>query len=85
MRDELLNALYMFNHLEYDADTLAQEFERDRAANPDFPPPVNYFPGDDPARAPRNRWRSHGHLLLRNWITQLYESTPFDIRKIGES
>ena len=45
--------------------------------------PCNYYPGDDPARAPQNRWRSHAHLLYGNWINQIYQSTPFDMDQIG--
>ncbi|WP_340108605.1 homoserine O-acetyltransferase/O-succinyltransferase family protein [Pikeienuella sp. HZG-20] len=83
LRDEALNALYMFNHLEYDADTLKQEYDRDVAAGARIMLPVNYFPRDDPAAAPRNRWRSHGHLLYGNWINQIYQTTPFDLDAIG--
>ncbi len=78
LRDEARNALYMFNHLEYDSDTLKQEYDRDVAAGAAITLPVNYFPQDDPTRAPQNRWRSHGHLLYGNWINQIYQTTPFD-------
>jgi homoserine O-succinyltransferase len=46
--------------------------------------PVNYFPGDDPARTPQNRWRSHAHLLYGNWVSEVYLTTPFDMDEIGE-
>ena len=45
--------------------------------------PLNYYPDDDPARAPTNRWRSHAHLLYGNWINQIYQTTPFDMADIG--
>jgi homoserine O-succinyltransferase len=73
----------MFNHLEYEATTLAEEFVRDRAADPDAPAPCNYFPDDDPDKAPRNRWRSHAHLLFGNWLNEIYQTTPFDPAEIG--
>ena len=76
-------ALMMLNHLEYDADSLASEFERDSGAGLNPALPVNYFPDDDPARPPLNRWRSHGHLLFQNWINEIYQSTPFDPADIG--
>jgi homoserine O-succinyltransferase/O-acetyltransferase len=44
---------------------------------------VDYFPGDDPARPPENRWRSHGQLLYGNWINAIYQTTPYDIERIG--
>ncbi|MFX6040647.1 homoserine O-succinyltransferase, partial [Acinetobacter baumannii] len=56
---------------------------RDLAANKPIATPHNYFPKDDPARRPENRWRSHAHLLFGNWINQLYQTTPFDLAKIG--
>ncbi|MDG1430199.1 MAG: homoserine O-succinyltransferase, partial [Paracoccaceae bacterium] len=36
------------------------------------------------AQSPQNRWRSHAHLLYGNWINQIYQSTPFDMNKIGQ-
>ncbi|MEM7525046.1 MAG: homoserine O-succinyltransferase [Pseudomonadota bacterium] len=83
LRDEAQNALYMFNHLEYDSDTLKQEYDRDVSAGAPIAVPANYYPGDDPARTPRNRWRSHGHLLYGNWINEIYRTSPFDMSRIG--
>jgi homoserine O-succinyltransferase/O-acetyltransferase len=76
-------AHYMFNHLEYDSTTLGEEYERDLAAGGQVFAPVNYFPDDDPAQTPENRWRSHGQLLYGNWINQIYQTTPFDLDAIG--
>jgi homoserine O-succinyltransferase len=73
----------MFNHLEYDADTLKKEYERDLAAGQKIDVPKSYFPADDPRRAPINQWRSYAHLLFWNWIGDIYQSTPYDISQIG--
>ncbi|MEM8869336.1 MAG: homoserine O-succinyltransferase [Pseudomonadota bacterium] len=75
--------LYMFNHLEYDSTTLKLEYDRDVTSGGEISIPVNYYPGDDPAQAPENRWRSHGHLLYGNWINEIYQTTHFDMSKIG--
>ena len=83
IEDPCHRALYMFNHLEYDSDTLKAEYDRDVAAGDTIEVPVNYYPGDDPSRAPENRWRSHGHLLYGNWINEIYQTTSFDIDKIA--
>ncbi|MEZ5715139.1 MAG: homoserine O-succinyltransferase [Paracoccaceae bacterium] len=87
LRDRSKRALYIFNHLEYDSDTLNQEYRRDlqsvQVEGAEIQKPVNYFPGDDPSMTPQNRWRSHGHLLYGNWISEIYETTPFDIDRIG--
>jgi homoserine O-succinyltransferase len=76
-------AVHMLNHLEYDNRSLADEYERDRKAGLDTPPPVNLWPDGDTGKDPENRWRSHGHLLFQNWINEIYQTTPFDLAKIG--
>lgn len=76
-------ALYIFNHFEYDSDSLKQEYDRDIAAQTSINVPNNYYPDDDPTQKPLNRWRSHAHLLYGNWINEIYETTPYDIEKIG--
>jgi homoserine O-succinyltransferase len=76
-------ALYIFNHFEYDSDTLKQEYDRDIAAGTPINVPDNYYPDDDPTRAPLNRWRSHAHLLYGNWINEIYQTTPYDPAQIG--
>jgi len=81
--DPAHRAAYLINHLEYDSDTLKQEYDRDIAAGTPINVPMNYYPDDDPSRAPRNRWRGHAHLLYGNWINQIYQSTPYDLNAIG--
>ncbi len=76
-------ALYVFNHFEYDRDTLKQEYDRDVAAGVAINVPCNYYPQDNPAAQPVNRWRSHAHLLYGNWINEIYQTTPFDLQDIG--
>ena len=76
-------ALYIFNHFEYDNETLKQEFDRDIAAKTPINVPMNYYPGNDPAQTPLNRWRSHAHLLYGNWINEIYQTTPFELARIG--
>lgn len=87
IEDPAQRALYILNHFEYDSRTLAEEYERDRAQTQvegaEIQLPVNYFPGDDPAKAPQNRWRSHAHLLYGNWINEIYQTTPYDLTQIG--
>ncbi|MCL4123365.1 UNVERIFIED_CONTAM: hypothetical protein GTU68_019182 [Idotea baltica] len=76
-------ALYVFNHFEYDDATLKEEYDRDVASNTPINVPANYYPDDDPSQEPTNRWRSHAHLLYGNWINEIYQSTHYDIDKIG--
>lgn len=78
-------ALYIFNHFEYDSGTLKEEYDRDVAAGTPINVPTNYYPNDDPSMTPQNRWRSHGHLLYGNWVSEIYLTTPFDPDQIGQS
>ena len=70
--------LFMFNHIEYDSNTLADEYFRDLEAGTPVALPHDYFPDDAPSRTPVNRWRSHAFLLFGNWINQVYQTAPFD-------
>lgn len=83
VEDRSHRALYIFNHFEYDSDTLKQEYDRDVTNGTPINVPINYYPDDDPAQTPQNRWRSHAHLLYGNWINEIYQSTPFDMNDIG--
>jgi len=83
VEDPAHRALYIFNHFEYDSDTLKQEYDRDVANGTPINVPINYYPDDDPSRTPQNRWRSHAHLLYGNWINEIYQTTPFDMNEIG--
>jgi len=66
--------LYMFNHLEYDAETLRAEYVRDRLAGKTLGIPRNYFPEDDPALEPVNIWQPYAHLLFANWLGEIYRA-----------
>ena len=84
VEDKAHRALYIFNHFEYDSDTLKQEYDRDVASGTPINVPGNYYPDDDPSREPQNRWRSHAHLLYGNWINEIYQTTPYDLADIGK-
>ena len=81
--DPAHRALYIFDHMEYDSGTLKQEYDRDIEAGTPINVPANYYPDDNPAKPPLNRWRSHAHLVYGNWINEMYQSTPYDITQIG--
>ncbi len=83
VQDSEHNALYIFNHFEYDSGTLKEEYDRDVENGTPINVPLNYYLDDDPSSVPQNRWRSHAHLLYGNWLNDIYQTTPFDIRAIG--
>lgn len=72
--------VYMLNHLEYDTDTLRDEYVRDLSAEKAISVPKNYFEADDFTRKVINRWRPYGYLLFSNWMYRLYEDVPYDPR-----
>jgi homoserine O-succinyltransferase len=77
--DDATKDVFVLNHLEYDADTLANEYARDLREGLGTKLPVHYFPSDDPLLPPVNRWRTHAFLLFANWIKDLYHDAPFDL------
>jgi homoserine O-succinyltransferase len=84
IEDRKRRRLYLLDHLEYDSDTLADEYFRDVKANVPINVPANYFPGNDPQQTPLNRWRSHAFLLFSNWINEIYQTSPYDLARVGE-
>ncbi|MFZ2587953.1 MAG: homoserine O-succinyltransferase [Alphaproteobacteria bacterium] len=73
-----------FNHLEYDVDTLGNEYMRDIKLGKGIAMPTNYYPNDNPTNQPCNTWRAHAHLLFANWLNETYQKTPFNIENIPE-
>lgn len=71
--------IMLTGHLEYDAGTLAEEYERDLAKGIEIDMPQHYFPNDDPTQKPPNQWRSYTHLLFSNWLNYyVYQQTPYN-------
>ncbi len=74
---------FVFGHPEYDRDTLAGEYARDKAKGLDIAVPAHYFPGDDSTAEPVSTWRSHAQLLYTNWLNYyVYQTTPYNIDEI---
>ena len=76
--------IYVTGHSEYDADTLAKEYFRDKEQGLPIELPKNYFPDDDDSKAPVMSWRAHANLLYSNWLNYfVYQTTPYNIEDIG--
>ncbi|MEL0042852.1 MAG: homoserine O-succinyltransferase, partial [Candidatus Puniceispirillum sp.] len=84
VRDPANGDLFVFNHLEYDAGTLGDEYQRDIKAGLNTAIPQNYYPDDDPSSPPVNHWRPFAFLLMANWINDLYQATPYDLSSLGK-
>lgn len=76
IEDRLLGHVYMLNHLEYDADTLAQEYYRDQSRSDHrIDLPQHYFVDGDINRVPDiGLWRPAGIALFTNWLDRLAQA-----------
>ncbi len=75
--------IYVLGHMEYDKETLYNEYRRDTDRGLAPPLPEHYFIDDDPEKGILYRWRSHAHLMFSNWLNYyVYQATPFDLEKL---
>lgn len=71
--------IFMTGHLEYDTETLAQEYYRDTEKGLKVPLPKNYFPINNVNIMPTSYWRATAHLFYSNWLNYyVYQETPFN-------
>jgi len=74
--------IYVTGHLEYDPLTLDAEYRRDLTKGLPIEPPKNYYPDNDPSKAPVVRWRAHANLFFDNWLNYVYQETPYDLNAL---
>lgn len=75
--------IFMTGHLEYDTNTLANEYWRDKNKNLPIELPKHYFENDDSTSFPNSTWRSTAHLFFSNWINYyVYQETPYDLKNL---
>lgn len=83
VRHKKRRQIFAFNHAEYEAETLKNEYERDLKKDLKIGVPANYFPNDNPKAPPLVRWRAHANLLFSNWLNYyVYQETPYELEKI---
>lgn len=75
--------VFVTGHAEYDRDTLANEYFRDKNKGIEPKVPYNYFPNDDASLTPPMCWRSNATLLYTNWLNYfVYQATPYDLHDL---
>ena len=75
--------IFVTGHSEYDADTLKNEYMRDKNAGLEIDMPINYFPENDDTKDPEVSWRSSANLLYSNWLNYfVYQVTPYNLDEI---
>lgn len=77
--------VFVTGHAEYDRETLANEYFRDKSKGINPKIPYNYFPDDDASKTPPMVWRSNATLLYTNWLNYfVYQATPYDLHELLE-
>lgn len=67
--DTFRNEFYITGHSEYAPMALHKEYARDmKKGLTNVKLPYNYYPDNDPNKAPLVQWRSHSSLLFTNWL-----------------
>ena len=75
--------VFNLNHLEYDTNTLDDEYRRDIKKGLGTKPAENYYLDDDPNKKIIQRWRSTGYIFFNNWINHyVYQHTPYKISDV---
>ena len=80
-----MRQVFITGHLEYDRNTLKDEYFRDIDKGLDIEIPKNYFPDNNPQEIPQVAWRASANIVFGNWLNYcVYQNTPFNIDDIGK-
>ena len=75
--------VFITGHLEYQRNTLSDEYFRDFNKGLDIEIPRNYFPNDDTSLTPMVTWRGSANIVFSNWLNYcVYQNTPYDLEKL---
>ena len=75
--------IFITGPLEYERETLKEEYFRDIKKGFDIPVPKNYFLNDDFTKQPMFTWRSTASIIFSNWLNYcVYQHTPYDLEKL---
>ena len=73
---------FMTGHMEYDKETLKNEYLRDLNKGLKINKPQNYFIDDNLNII--NNWSGTANLIMSNWLNYyVYQVTPYEIEQIG--
>ena len=77
--------VYITGHLEYDRNTLRDEYVRDLEKGDEISIPKNYFKNDNPHERPVQSWRGSANIVFGNWLNYcVYQNTPYDLNELKE-
>lgn len=69
--------VFILGHMEYDTQTLHEEYQRDQKQGLVITKPENYYFGAAAQENIKNRWRSEAYLFYHNWLNDIYQRTPY--------
>lgn len=69
--------VFILGHVEYDTQTLHEEYQRDQKQGLVITKPENYYFGAAEKENINNRWRSEAYLFYHNWLNDIYQRTPY--------
>lgn len=76
--------IFITGHLEYDRDTLKNEYMRDLNKGLSIEIPKYYFENDDYNNIPQVTWRESANIVFGNWLNYcVYQNTPYNIDEIN--
>lgn len=72
--------VFITGHLEYDRDTLKDEYFRDLAKGLEINIPENYFPMNNTDCNPTVMWKGSANIVFGNWLNYcVYQNTPYNL------
>lgn len=75
--------VFISGHLEYERNTLSDEYFRDVKKGLNIEVPKNYFPDDNPSLEPMVTWRGSANLVFSNWLNYcVYQNTPYNLEHL---
>lgn len=75
--------VFITGHLEYERETLKEEYFRDKEKGKTIKVPVNYFPENNPENIPVVTWQSSASVIFSNWINYcVYQNTPYNLNDL---
>lgn len=75
--------IFLMGHMEYDRDTLKNEYLRDLSKGLDIEEPLHYFRDAEKTKIAPN-WYSTANIIYSNWLNYyVYQMTPYDIEGIS--
>ena len=75
---EDMRRVFVLGHFEYDRETLATEYIRDKKKGMDPDLPEYYYPDNDSTEQPVFKWCSYAHLFYTSGVADTCDKTLHD-------